>query len=101
VRTLLIGLQAGKSTSGDTQDASLHCKSRNLSHSRHGLKVFENRVLRRICAPRRDEMVRGWSILNNRAHNLQSSPSIIIKIKSKADEMGRACGTYGRDEECI
>jgi hypothetical protein len=32
---------------------------------RHRLKVFENRVLRRIFGPKRDEMVGGWRTLLN------------------------------------
>jgi hypothetical protein len=27
---------------------------------KHGLRVFENRVLKRIFGPRRDEVTRGW-----------------------------------------
>jgi hypothetical protein len=26
----------------------------------HGLRVFENRVLRRIFGPKRDEIIGGW-----------------------------------------
>jgi hypothetical protein len=46
--------------------------------------VFENRVLRRICGPKRDEETGGWRKLHNEElHNLYSSPSIIRVIKSK------------------
>jgi hypothetical protein len=31
----------------------------------HRLRVFENRVLRRICGPRRDEVKGDWSKLHN------------------------------------
>jgi hypothetical protein len=38
------------------------------------LRVFENRVLRRIFGPKRDELTRGWRKLHNEEfHNLQSS----------------------------
>jgi hypothetical protein len=30
---------------------------------RSGMRVFENRVLRRILAPKRDEIIGGWSKL--------------------------------------
>jgi hypothetical protein len=46
--------------------------------------VFENRVLRRIFGPKRDEVMGGWRKLHNEElHNLYSSPSIIIIIKSR------------------
>jgi hypothetical protein len=49
----------------------------------HKLRVFENRVLRRIFLPKRDGVTGGWGKLHNEElHNLYSSPSIIIIIKS-------------------
>jgi hypothetical protein len=46
------------------------------------LRVFENRVLRRIFGPQRDEVMRVWRKLHNEElHNLYSSPSIIRIIK--------------------
>jgi hypothetical protein len=48
------------------------------------LRVFENRVLRRIFGPKRDEVTGGWKKLHNEElHNLYSSPSIIRVIKSR------------------
>jgi hypothetical protein len=46
--------------------------------------VFENRVLRRIFGPRRDEM-RGYrrKLHNEELHNLYSSPNIIRMITSR------------------
>jgi hypothetical protein len=39
------------------------------------LRVFENRVLRRIFGPKRDEVTGGWRKLHNEElHNLYSSP---------------------------
>jgi hypothetical protein len=47
----------------------------------HRLGVFENRVLRRIFGPKRDEVTRGWRKLHNEElHKLCSSPSIIILL---------------------
>jgi hypothetical protein len=41
-------------------------------------------VLRRIFGPKRDGMTGGWrKLYNEELHNLYSSPSIIIIIKSK------------------
>jgi hypothetical protein len=46
--------------------------------------VFENRVLRRIFGPKRDEVTGGWRKLHNEGlHNLYSSPCIIRIIKSR------------------
>jgi hypothetical protein len=46
--------------------------------------VFENRVLRRIFGPKRDEVTGGWRKLHNEELlNLYSSPSIMRMIKAK------------------
>jgi hypothetical protein len=46
--------------------------------------VFENRVVRRIFAPRRDEVTGGWRKLHNEEfRDLYSSPSIIRIINSR------------------
>jgi len=45
------------------------------------LKVFKNRVLRRIFGPKRDEVTREWRKLHNEDLNLYSSPSIFRVIK--------------------
>jgi hypothetical protein len=48
------------------------------------LRVFENRVLRRIFGPKRDEVTGGWRKLHNEElHNLYSSPDIIRQVKSR------------------
>jgi hypothetical protein len=47
----------------------------------HRLRVFENRALRRIFGPKRDEVTGEWRKLHNKElHDLYSSPSIIISI---------------------
>jgi hypothetical protein len=47
------------------------------------MRVFENRVLRRIFGLKKDEVTRGLRKLHNKKlHNLYSSPSIIRNIKS-------------------
>jgi hypothetical protein len=46
--------------------------------------VFENRVLRRIFGPRRDDVTGNWRKLHNEElHNLCSSPSIIRIMESR------------------
>jgi hypothetical protein len=46
--------------------------------------VFENRVLRSVFGPKRDEVTGEWRKLHNEElHDLHSSPSIIRIIKSR------------------
>jgi len=48
------------------------------------LRVFENRVLRRIVGPKRDEVTGDWRKLHNEELNdLYSSPIIFRMIKSR------------------
>jgi hypothetical protein len=61
------------------------CETWSLtSREEHSLRVFENRVLRRIFGPKRDEVTGEWrKLLNKEIHDLYSSPSIIRMIKSR------------------
>jgi hypothetical protein len=61
------------------------CETWSLTlREEHRLRVFENKVLRRIFGPRRDEVTGGWRKLHNEElHDLYSSPSIIRIIKSR------------------
>jgi hypothetical protein len=60
------------------------CETLSLTlREEHRLRVFENRKLRRISGPKRDEVIRGWRKLHNEElHNFYCSPSIIKMIKS-------------------
>jgi hypothetical protein len=50
----------------------------------HRLRVFENRVLRRIFGPNRDEVTGEWRKFHSEElHILYSSPNIIRQIKSR------------------
>jgi hypothetical protein len=63
-----------------------------------GLRIFENRVLRRIFRPKRDKVIGEWRRLHNKElYALYSSPNT-IRVKT---EMGRTCSTYGGEERCI
>jgi hypothetical protein len=49
----------------------------------HRLRVFENRVLRGIFGPKRDEVIGGWRQLHDEElHNLYTSSDIITTMKS-------------------
>jgi hypothetical protein len=61
------------------------CETWSLTlREEHRLGVFENRVLRRIFGPKRDEETEGWRKLHNEElHKLYSSRSIIRIMKSR------------------
>jgi hypothetical protein len=61
------------------------CETWSLTlREEHRLRVFENRVLRRIFRPKRDEVTGGWRKLHNEElHGLYFSSSIIRVIKSR------------------
>jgi hypothetical protein len=61
------------------------CETWSLTlREEHRLRVFENRVLRRIFGPTRDEVTGEWRKLQNgELHNLSTSLDIIIQIKSR------------------
>jgi hypothetical protein len=50
----------------------------------HRLRVFENRVLRRIFVTKRDEVTGGWRKMQKEGeHNFYSSQNIIRVMKSR------------------
>jgi hypothetical protein len=61
------------------------CETWSLTlREEYRLRVFENRVLRRIFGPKKDEVTAGRRKLHNEElHNLYSSPIIIKIIKSR------------------
>ena len=62
------------------------------------LRVFENKVLRRIFGPKRNEVTGEWRRLHNKElYDLYSSLDVIRLIKNT---MGRTCSTYGA-RRCI
>jgi hypothetical protein len=59
------------------------------------LSVFENKVLRRIFGPKRDEVTGEWGRLHSKKiYAPYSSPNIFRVIKLKR-QMGRTSSTYG------
>jgi hypothetical protein len=61
------------------------CETWSLTlREEHRLRVFENRVLRGIFGPKRDEVTGEWRRLHNEELNgLYSSPNIIRVIRSR------------------
>jgi hypothetical protein len=61
------------------------CETWSLTlREEHRLRVFENKVLRRIFGPKRDEVTGEWRKLHNEElHNMYSSPGIIRQVKSR------------------
>jgi hypothetical protein len=78
------------------------CETWSLTlREEHGLRVFENRVLRRIFGQRRDEVTGEWRKLHNEElRDLYSSPSILRIIKSRTrwaghvERIGEKRNTY-------
>jgi hypothetical protein len=64
------------------------------SREEHRLRVFENRVLRRLFGPRWDKVTGNWRKL----HNLYSSPNIIRMIKSRRMRWAGYAARMGRRE---
>jgi hypothetical protein len=58
------------------------------------LRVFENRILRRIFGPKRDEVTGVGKTTYKELYALYSLPNIIQEIELRR-QMGRACNTYG------
>jgi hypothetical protein len=61
------------------------CETWSLTlRKEHRLRVFENRVLRRIFGPKRDEVTGGCrKVHNEELHGLYYSPNIVRVIKAR------------------
>jgi hypothetical protein len=73
------------------------CETWSLTlREEHRLRVFENRVLKRIFRPRGDEVTKGWRKLHNvELHYLYSSSSIIRMMKSRRKRWARHVARMG------
>jgi hypothetical protein len=73
-----------------------------MLREKHRLRVFENRVLRRIFGPKRDEVTGEWRKLHNEVRNdPYTSSNIVQVIKSRRMRwaghvacMGESRGVY-------
>jgi hypothetical protein len=77
------------------------CETWSLTwREEHRLRVYENRVSRRIFGAKRDEVTGEWRKLHNEEHDLYSSPNIVQVIKSRMRwvehvvRMGEEGGVY-------
>jgi hypothetical protein len=63
------------------------------------LRVFENRVLRRIFGSKRDEVMGEWRKLHSEElHNLYSYPDIIRQVKSRRMRWAGHVARMGEDQ---
>ena len=65
------------------------------------LRVFENRVLRKVFGPKRDEVTGEWRKLHNEELNdLDSLPNIVRVVKSRRMRWAGHVARMGRIEVC-
>jgi V8-like Glu-specific endopeptidase len=64
----------------------------------HKLRVFKNRVLRRIFGPKREEDGSWRKLHNDELHSLYSSPNIVRVTKSRRMEWAGHVARMGRGE---
>ena len=88
-----------------TQDLGQHaheCCNEIMTGSTALVRVFENRVLRRVFGPKRDEVTGEWRKLHNEElSDLYSLPNIVRVVKSRrmrwaglVARMGEGCAGF-------
>jgi hypothetical protein len=77
------------------------CETWSLTlREEHRLRVFENRALRRILGPKRDEVTGEWRKLHNEElHNLYSSPDMIRQVRSRRMRWAGHVARMGEDKK--
>ena len=75
------------------------CETWSLTlREKRRLKVFQNRVLRRVFGPKRDEVTGGWRKLHNEELNeLYSLPNIVRVVKSRRMRWAGHVARMGED----
>jgi hypothetical protein len=66
----------------------------------HTLRVFENRVLRKIFGPKREEDRSSRKLHNDELHSLYSSPNVVRVIKSRRMRWSGHGAHMGGGERC-
>ena len=80
--------------------STLNYDARSTTHQK--LRVFENKVLRRIFGPRRDEVTGEWRRLHNdELNDLYSSPNIVRVIKSRKMGWTVHVARVGEERGCV
>ena len=79
------------------------CENWSLTLREGGrLRVSENRMLRRIFGPKRDEVTREWrKLYNDELNDLYSSRIIVRVIKWRRMRWAGYAARMGEDERCI
>jgi hypothetical protein len=73
------------------------CETWSLNlREEHSLRVFENRVFRRIFGPKREEDGSWRKLHNDELHSLYSSPNIVKVIKSRRMRWTRHVAGIGK-----
>jgi hypothetical protein len=82
-------------------DVLYECETWSLTlREEHRLRVFENRVLRGVSGPKRDEITGEWRKLHDEELRiLYSSPNIIRQIRSRRLRWAGHMARMG--EECV
>jgi hypothetical protein len=69
------------------------CETRSVTlREGHRLRVFENRVLRRISGLKRDEVTGEWRKLYNEELQMLYSSQILLGRSNQGNEVGGTCG---------
>jgi hypothetical protein len=77
------------------------CDTWSLNLRKKCTLVFENRVLKRIFGPKRDEVTGEW----RKPHNERAPRSVLLTHYCEGDKMEKEIGgahrAYGRGERCV
>jgi hypothetical protein len=79
------------------------CETLSLTlREKRRLRVFENRVLRRVFRPKRNEVTGEWRMLHNEKLNgLYSSPNIVRVVKSRRMRWAGMWCVWGRSAQGV
>ena len=79
----------------------IFCMIIHINREERRLRVFENRVLRKVFGPKRDEVSGEWRKLHNEELNdLYSLPNIVRVVKSRRMRWAGHAARMGEDRVC-